>query len=73
MRLSLFILSLSAALLVTAFVVGQNADTASAQETVTVTMGPATGPDGGGSSQRLASSASIFFAASSCSPGMTWL
>ncbi len=49
MRFSLFILSLAAALLVTAFLVGQNADTASAQETVTVTLGAATGPDGGGS------------------------
>ena len=54
MRLSLFILSLSAALLVTAFLLGQNADTASAQETVTVTMGPATGPDGGGSQTGIA-------------------
>ena len=49
MRLSFSILSLSAALLLAAFLIGVNGDTASAQETVTVTLGAATGPDGGGS------------------------
>ena len=50
MRFSLFILSLSAALLVAALFVGRTADTASAQQgTATVTMSAATGPDGGGS------------------------
>ena len=50
MRFSLFLLSLSAALLVAALLVGRTADTASAQQgTATVTMSAATGPDGGGS------------------------
>ncbi len=50
MRFVLSILGLSAALLVTALLIGRTADTASAlQETVTVTLGSATGPAGGGS------------------------
>ena len=50
MRLSLFIVSLSAALLLAAFLIGVNGDMASAQQgTATVTMSAATGPDGSGS------------------------
>lgn len=49
MRFGLFVLALSGALLLAAFMVAEKSDTASAQQTVTVTMGPATGPAGGGS------------------------
>ncbi|KKL22073.1 hypothetical protein LCGC14_2439110, partial [marine sediment metagenome] len=41
MRFGLFVLALSGALLLAAFMVAEKSDTASAQQTVTVTMGPA--------------------------------
>ena len=48
MRLVPPVLALAATLLVAAFLVAGEIDTASGQQTVTVTMGPAAGPAGGG-------------------------